>query len=527
MVGNGLLLTLFGVRATQAGFSALVVGAVLAAYHVGFLAGSRVTPGLLRRIGSRRSFCVLAGVVAVVAVFPPVAVVPWFWVSLRLGQGFCVAGLYVVIESWLNASATNANRGRVLGSYVAVMMAGFATGALLYRATGVGGAGPFLVASGVTLVALVPVWLAGDRTPGRGAGRAHRLPRPGGRGPARDGRRLRHRGRQLRAPRRGRRVRHAQRLRHRAHRPVRRPRLGRRARPAGPAGPAGRPPSSASRPVRGHDDGLGRRRDARVRPVRRPAAHGRDAVARRAVVLAVLDRAGRGERPPRAPPHGQRRRPPGGAERVGRRGRPAARGGGVPRRRQPGLLLGAERGPRRDGPGRRDRRLGGPPGRGSTGRRGRAWSRERRPRPGALADDRRVRPRARQPVLVGRGRGRRHRRGRAVRLDGADRAGRPRPRAPAGRRAQAREVPRAPRLPSGRPRRRHRLGGGQRRPPPRRGGRARLPPGRRRRPRRQRAAASCAPRPTRPAGRRRRERRPVGRAGGRHPARPRRPVRPG
>jgi len=165
MVGNGLLLTLFGVRSTQAGFSALVVGAVLGAYHVGFLAGSRVTPGLLRRIGSRRSFCVLAGAVAVVALFPPVAVVPWFWVSLRIGQGFCVAGLYVVIESWLNASATNANRGRVLGSYVAVMMAGFAGGALLYRATGVGGAGPFLVASGVTLVALVPVWLLATDPP--------------------------------------------------------------------------------------------------------------------------------------------------------------------------------------------------------------------------------------------------------------------------------------------------------------------------------------------------------------------------
>ena len=157
MVGNGLLLTLFGVRATKAGFSAFVVGAVLSAYHVGFLAGSRAAPRLLRRVGSRRSFCVLASTVAVIAVFPPVAVVPWFWVALRLAQGLCVAGLYVVIESWLNASATNANRGRVLGTYVAVMMAGFATGALLYRVTGAAGPGPFLVASAVTVVALVPV----------------------------------------------------------------------------------------------------------------------------------------------------------------------------------------------------------------------------------------------------------------------------------------------------------------------------------------------------------------------------------
>jgi MFS family permease len=173
MVGNGLLLTLFGVRATKAGFGPLVVGVVLSAYFVGFLAGSRVTPAMIRRAGSRRSFCLLAAAVAVVAVFPPVAVVPWFWVSLRLAQGFGVAGLYVVIESWLNASASNANRGRVLGAYVAVMMAGFAVGALLYRATGAGGAGPFLVASAAVLLAMVGVWFLAGEPPA--AVRGHHL----------------------------------------------------------------------------------------------------------------------------------------------------------------------------------------------------------------------------------------------------------------------------------------------------------------------------------------------------------------
>jgi MFS family permease len=158
MVGNGLLLTLFGVRSTKAGFSAFVVGAVLSAYYIGFLAGSRVAPGLMRRLGSRRSFFLLAAMVSVVAVLPPLRVVPWFWVSLRMAQGFCIAGLYVVIESWLNASASNTNRGRVLGNYVAAMMSGFAIGALLYRVTGAAGALPWLVAGAVTMLAVAPVW---------------------------------------------------------------------------------------------------------------------------------------------------------------------------------------------------------------------------------------------------------------------------------------------------------------------------------------------------------------------------------
>ena len=47
---------------------------------------------------------------------------------LRLFVGFAFAGLYVVIESWLNDRATTANRGAVMSAYtfisLSVLMAG-------------------------------------------------------------------------------------------------------------------------------------------------------------------------------------------------------------------------------------------------------------------------------------------------------------------------------------------------------------------------------------------------------------------
>ena len=44
MLGAGLQGTLLGVRATLEGFPTLVIGAVMAAYYVGYVAGSLVAP---------------------------------------------------------------------------------------------------------------------------------------------------------------------------------------------------------------------------------------------------------------------------------------------------------------------------------------------------------------------------------------------------------------------------------------------------------------------------------------------------
>ena len=41
----------------------------------------------------------------------PVLVSQWAWLGCRALLGFVFAGLYAVIEAWINAKATNANRG--------------------------------------------------------------------------------------------------------------------------------------------------------------------------------------------------------------------------------------------------------------------------------------------------------------------------------------------------------------------------------------------------------------------------------
>jgi MFS family permease len=79
---------------------------------------------------------------------------------MRFVTGFCLAGLYVVAESWLNARATNATRGRLLSIYMIVVMGGLLTGQLLLGIADPEGFGLFVLASVLVSVAVVPISLS-------------------------------------------------------------------------------------------------------------------------------------------------------------------------------------------------------------------------------------------------------------------------------------------------------------------------------------------------------------------------------
>jgi MFS family permease len=151
MFGNGLLLTLLGVRSTRAEFGGVVTGAVLGMYYVGFLIGARHAPALLRRFGVTYSLAGLFVVMALVTVAPIAAEVAWYWVVLRLVQGYAISAAYVVIEAFLNGAATNERRGALLGAYMVVTMATYGAGTYAIDIVGSDGAWPFVFGGLVTL----------------------------------------------------------------------------------------------------------------------------------------------------------------------------------------------------------------------------------------------------------------------------------------------------------------------------------------------------------------------------------------
>jgi MFS family permease len=116
-IGNTLQGTLLSVRGSIEQFTPTEIGAVGAAFWVGIVLGSLWAGRVIRQVGHTRTFAALAAVAASAALLHLLVIDPAVWVAARAVTGFCFAGLFVVVESWLNASATAQTRGQILSLY--------------------------------------------------------------------------------------------------------------------------------------------------------------------------------------------------------------------------------------------------------------------------------------------------------------------------------------------------------------------------------------------------------------------------
>ncbi|HEV3045602.1 MAG TPA: MFS transporter [Roseiarcus sp.] len=130
IAGNGLVTVLTPLRAKIEGFPELTIGLLGSVYFGGMLAGTLATPFLVRRAGHIRAFSALVAAAVVTVILLPAILQPVAWLILRGALGFVFAGLYSVIESWINAKATNSNRGALYGFYQIVAYAASAGGQL-------------------------------------------------------------------------------------------------------------------------------------------------------------------------------------------------------------------------------------------------------------------------------------------------------------------------------------------------------------------------------------------------------------
>ena len=165
MLGHGLQGSLLGLRATLEGFPTALTGIVMSAYFAGFLAGSVLAPRAVRRVGHVRVFAALASLVSTAALMHAVFVNPATWVAMRVLTGVCLAGLYVVAESWLNDRATNETRGQVLSIYMVIMTGGLGGGQLLLNLADPAGFELFILTSALVSLALVPMLLSASPAP--------------------------------------------------------------------------------------------------------------------------------------------------------------------------------------------------------------------------------------------------------------------------------------------------------------------------------------------------------------------------
>lgn len=164
-LGNSLLGISLPLRMEAAQYSTLITGVIMAAYFAGLLVGSIYGKRLIGAVGHIRVFAGLAATMAAVALVYPLLFYAVSWAALRFISGFCVAGLFAVLESWLNERSDNDTRGQVLGIYMIVNYVAIVLGQLMVNLWALEGMEGFMVASLLVSLSLVPVVLTRIQAP--------------------------------------------------------------------------------------------------------------------------------------------------------------------------------------------------------------------------------------------------------------------------------------------------------------------------------------------------------------------------
>ena len=165
LLANGLFSTLLGVRTQVEGFSATLVGFIVAAYFSGLLLGGLFAARVVTRVGHIRAFAAFASLMSVSALLIPIFVTPLAWMLLRMLGGFCMAGMIMVTESWLNEAASNKTRGQILSFYMITNYFAAGCGQFLLNVGDPSQYQLFSLASILFSLALLPVLLTRARAP--------------------------------------------------------------------------------------------------------------------------------------------------------------------------------------------------------------------------------------------------------------------------------------------------------------------------------------------------------------------------
>ena len=159
MAGGGFMNTLVSVRLERAGSSAMVIGLVGTAYFAGLVIGALRAPALIRRVGHIRAFAAFVAVISASTLVYAVYRNPVLWGVLRFTDGFCLAGVYICLESWLNERAEAQTRGSVIAGYMIALYGGQAVGQFLLGLGETNPALPLLIASILITLASIPIVL--------------------------------------------------------------------------------------------------------------------------------------------------------------------------------------------------------------------------------------------------------------------------------------------------------------------------------------------------------------------------------
>jgi MFS family permease len=164
-LGHGLLNSLLGIRAVVESFSSFSIGLIGLCYFCGFLVGVFWCNRLLNLVGHIRTFAALGSITSALSISFLLYISVPSWMIFRFLYGICIAALYMVIESWLNAISSTNNRAQVLSIYMVLIYLSFSASQFLLNTGQFDSFNQFIIVSILLSVSIVPLCLSSRARP--------------------------------------------------------------------------------------------------------------------------------------------------------------------------------------------------------------------------------------------------------------------------------------------------------------------------------------------------------------------------
>jgi len=157
--------SLLSINMRLQGYGDQVIGLVMSANYLGILTGVYFGQRIVQKVGHIRGFAVFAAVMTAVALTHGLYMSAWLWGLLRIFNGICVTGLFMVLESWLNEKVEPVFRGRLLSIYMVLVYFGIGSGQFLLNVSDVASQSIFMLAAILFSLCLVPISITGAVNP--------------------------------------------------------------------------------------------------------------------------------------------------------------------------------------------------------------------------------------------------------------------------------------------------------------------------------------------------------------------------
>lgn len=167
-IASGYLMSLIPLSMGSFGIDTQYAGWLASAYYIGLLIGSMMIEPVIAKIGHRLSFISFLLMLAATVVLLPWTPTIEAWLPNRLIAGIAVAGIFVVVESWLLIGDNPKERAKRLSFYMTSLYGGTTLGQLAIGVIGTQGVVPFIVVLGILLVAVLPPLLVRQGQPASG-----------------------------------------------------------------------------------------------------------------------------------------------------------------------------------------------------------------------------------------------------------------------------------------------------------------------------------------------------------------------